>query len=142
MLKTIFLLFPLLLFSCAMQKPKGGNPLDAKNDIQVTLECYTNVMPMSSGGSYVVIQIRSTADTLSEDFRVVALRATGKNGTWEAKDFDSTGFSGRGLQVYQNIARDFNSSIGSSNDFELEIESSSGKVCNYHFSAIPMVVVH
>lgn len=111
-------------------------------EIHVILECFQNNMPMSSGGAYVAIQISVPNDTLIEDYRISSLKAIGDNGTWEAEKFDFDGFKGKGERIYQNNAREFDVAIGSTNDFDLEIESSSGKRCKYHFEDISVVIVH
>ena len=119
-----------------------SSDIEIKNELHIDLECYKNAMPMSNGGSYVIITATPTDSIIQENLKIVELTATGDSGTWTAESYDEYKYKGKGLKVYRNIARGFDPSIGSSFDFKLIIEFESGIKKTYELSDITIRAVY
>ena len=141
-MKLLYLaLFLLLLIGCKTTDVPLVN-VENKSDLHFELECYKNAMPMSDGGSYVVITGTTTDSTIQENLKVIELTAIGENGTWKADNFDNSEFKGNGLVEYRNIARNFDPTIGSIYDFKLMIQYESGLSKTYEINAVSIQTVH
>ena len=112
------------------------------NEMKVSLECYSNAMPMSSGGAYVIITATSVDSVFYENVKIVELKAIGSNGAWNAEKFDDITFSGKGLAGYKNVARDFDVKIGTPSDFEVTMEYESGLQKKYEVKGVRFETVH
>ena len=115
----------LVIYGCKNAEVTAQGP-KATYEMNISLECYSNAMPMSSGGAYVIITVSSIDSVFHENVKIVELRATGSNGTWNAENFDDNAFTGKGLAGYKNVARDFDVKIGTPCDFEVTMEYESG----------------
>lgn len=135
------MLVVILSSSCSVSAVKKDKQASSAQHFNVTLEVFQNRMPLSGNESYVVINIVPKETAVRENYRVLSLTASGKNGSWEAKTFDLSDFQDKS-KPYQNNARGFDPSIGETYDFRLIIQYESGETETYEVTDISPQVVY
>lgn len=143
---THFCLFLMLILltGCKTSDVPMDN-IDDQDELNIEIECITNAMPMSgggTGGSYVIVTATPTDSLVQENLKIIELVATGENGTWTADLYDNSEYTGKGLKYYRNIARGFTPSIGSNCDFKLVIQFELGKTKTFEINDVSMQVVY
>lgn len=130
----------ILSSSCSVATVKDEQVSNIQH-FTVTLEVFQNKMPLSGNESYVVINIVPKETEAKENYRVLSLTASGKNGNWQAKTFDLDEFQDKSGSS-QNNARGFDSSIGEAYDFILIIQYQSGETETYEVRNVSPQVVY
>lgn len=144
-----FFIFICVIFtslSCSVSDVSKDNPGNSGQQVtaqnfNVTIEVYQNRMPLSDNSTYVVLDLKPKEGIAKDNYKIAALSASGTKGTWEARKFDFNEFNDK-RQPYQNVAREFDPSIGSVYDFRLVIQYESGDSETYELDNVSLQVVY
>lgn len=131
--QSFVILLVLVLTSCKLFHRSGeiGDPYKSANDLlTLKIECIENAMPMTTSKPYLIITACSN-DLLTENYKIVELVAKGSNGSWKTQSFDFNEYVGKGFDQFQNIARDFDLTIGAPFHVLVTVKSESGSTTSY-----------
>ncbi len=138
----IYLLFIILIGCQVSNLPSTVEQKESNGELNIEIECYQNRMPLSNSAPYVVIIFTPEDSVIQENLKILKLTAIGDNSEWNAQIFDDHDYKGKGLKVYQNIARSFDPTIGSVYDFKLVIQFESGNKKTFEIEGVSIRSVY
>lgn len=141
--KSFVILLVLVLTSCKLFRHSDQRTDSDKlvsDQITLEIEGIQNVMPMTNSKPYLIITACSS-EPLNENYKITELVATGANGSWKTQNFDFNEYVGKGYDQFQNVARDFDLTIGGPFEFLVTLQTESGIKTNYQVKLVKFRVV-
>lgn len=138
---SVFFLYVILLFSAACSPSKHIKQVPIshhQNLITAKVFCIDNAMPMTTSGSYLIVNLCSSLP-MEENLKLSKVHAKGPKGTWETTRFDFDVFYGKGTDFHENIARKFDLSIGLPVEFELIFQTEDARKEVHFFDTLRKV---